>query len=256
MRAWQAIKTPPPHPMKKRCLSTELHKATAVDDDEEECVEVDSTPASWRLQRATWNKAAKEELHRDRVKESTRRMQAKATSEMAAANAEKVAVMRDQAALQLFSIPDDSTMSNMAREYLQLRNEEELTKVKHRIQQSKAYSFLGPSGGVVESGSIGGAAGEWGELHFAGAGSASASAEEADDGGAEDTSQEYVVRHAGVQDLKIHRPPIPFPFFPPNYQNVWGSFVGSGVGLGSGEGCDRVYAPTSPNLDNFNGNGN
>jgi hypothetical protein len=48
---------------------------------------------------------------------------------MAAANAEKCVVMRDQAALQFFSIPDDSAMSNMAREYLQLRREEELTKV-------------------------------------------------------------------------------------------------------------------------------
>ena len=63
---------------------------------------------------------------------------ARATAEMAAANTEKIVVMRDQAALQLFSIPDDSAMSDMAREYLQLRREEELTKVKQRIQQMKA----------------------------------------------------------------------------------------------------------------------
>ena len=117
VRARHAIKTPPPQPMKKRLLSRELHEATAVDDDGEECIEVDSIAASRRPQHPTWNKAAKEELHRARVKESTMRAQAKTTSEMAAANAEKVAVMRDQAALQLFSIPDNSIMSDMAREY-------------------------------------------------------------------------------------------------------------------------------------------
>ena len=47
--------------------------------------------------------------------------------------------MRDQAALQFFSIPDDSAMSNMAREYLQLRREEELTKVNRWIEQMKHY---------------------------------------------------------------------------------------------------------------------
>ena len=135
-----------------------------------------------------------------------------------------------------------------------MRCEEELTKVKRRIQQSKADSFLGPFGSAVESGSTGGAAGDLGDLHSARAGSASTCAEEVGDGGAEDTSQECVVR-PGVEDLDIHRPPIPFPFFPTNYHHVWGSSVGSGVNLSSGEGCDHVYAPTSPNPQNFSGSG-
>ena len=320
VRLRQAIKTPPPQPMKRRRLSSELQDAsepTAVDDDGEECVEVDSTTVSRRPQRPTGNKAAKEELHRARVKESTMRAQAKATSEMAASNAEKVAVMRDQAALQLFSIPDDSTMSDMAREYLQLRREEELTKVKRRIQQTKADFLLGLSAGVVEPSAEPGATGgvvsdlscpakgagaatsaaskasaEPGvvEMLSVGVGLASAGMEGVDAagagaigagrsgavgrsalkphevvpfsvdvhsivGGAEDRNQDYGVRHAGVQGLGIHRPPIPFSFFPSNYQNVWGSSVGLGVGLGLGEGCDPVYASTRPNLDNFNGSG-
>jgi len=43
------------------------------------------------------------------------RAQTKATIEMVVTNAEKTAVIRDQAALQLFSIPNDSMMSNMAQ---------------------------------------------------------------------------------------------------------------------------------------------
>jgi hypothetical protein len=145
VRARQAIKTPLPQPMKKRRLSTELHDATAVDDEGDECLEVDSAPTPRWPQRPIGNKAAKEELHRTRVKESMMRAQEKATSEMAAANANKVAVIHHQAALQFFSIPDDSAMINMAREYLQLCREEELTKVKQQIQQSTAEFFLGVS---------------------------------------------------------------------------------------------------------------
>jgi hypothetical protein len=72
-------------------------------------------------------------------------------------------------------------------------------------------------------------------------------------GGAEDSREEF--RDAGVHGLGIHRPPIPFPFFPPNFQNVWGSSVGLGVGLGLRDGCDFGYAPTSLSLDNFHGSG-
>ena len=307
VRTRQAIKTPPPQLMKRRRLSSELPDAleptVPVDDDGEECVEVDFAVASRRPQRPTGNKAAKDELHRSRVKENTMLAQAKATAEMAAANAEKVAVMRDQAALQLFSIPDDSAMSDMAREYIHLRREEELSKVKRRVQQTKADFSLGFSAGVAEphaepgatgvvAGSgVGAATGAASRASSASAGaegtdiapaarasSASAGAKGADIapagaagadrsravavdvpdvvGGAEDTSQNYIVRHAGHQSMQgIHRPPIPFPFFPSNYQNVWGSSVGLGVGVGLGEGCDPVYAPMRPNLDNFSGSG-
>jgi hypothetical protein len=72
----QAMKTPPPQPLKRRRLSSEgadASEPTCHDDDGEECVEVDAAPASRRPQRPTGNKAAKEELNRVRVKESTMR---------------------------------------------------------------------------------------------------------------------------------------------------------------------------------------
>lgn len=65
----------------------------------------------------------------------------------------------------------------------------------------------------------------------------------------EDRSQDSLVRHVGVQSMDIHHPPFPFPFFPPNfqnYQNVCGSSVGFGVGLGARESFDRMDAPTEP----------
>jgi hypothetical protein len=272
VRVRQAMKTPPPQPLKKRRLSSEgAEEPTCHDDDGEECTEVDAAPASRRPQRPTGNKAAKEELNRVRVKEITMRAQARATAEMAAANAEKVAVMRDQAALQLFSIPDESAMSDMAREYIQLRREEELTKVKRRIQASKAdFECTNPA--VVEPHAQQPAVpsvvtvppvGVVPQVEALQSPTASANARDSSEvgtfsvpqsdfcGGAVDRVEEF--RDAGVHSLGIHRPPIPFPFFPPNFQNVWGSNVGLGVGLGLRDGCDSGYAPRSPSLDNFHG---
>ena len=287
VRVRQAMKTPPPQPLKRRRLSLEgadASEPTTVDDDGEECVEVEAAPASRRPQRPTGNKAAKEELNRARVKESTMRAQAKATAEMAAAHAEKVVVMRDQAALQLFSIPDDSAMSDMAREYLLLRREEELSKVKRRIQASKA-DFVCRSPDDVEPAVVVEPAAVRFEpasvrfeppaiVDFTGGDSTRSCSEGAGRqtrqsrdtapfsvrasefvGGSQDTREDVVGQDAGVHGVDIHRPPIPFPFFPPNFQNVWGSSVGLGVGLGLREGCDPVYAPTSPSLDNFHGSG-
>ena len=274
----QAMKTPPPQPLKRRRLSSERADAgepTSFKDDGEECVEVDAAPASRRPQRPTGNKAAKDELNRVRVKESTMRAQARATAEMAVANAEKVVVMRDQAALQLFSIPDDSAMSDMAREYLQLRREEELTKVKRRIQQTNA-DFECSIPGVVEPHAqpcamphvaspdgIPGAGGASVRLSSEVAGNSTSmstrqSTEDAQFsvqasdfvGGAAASREEF--KDAGVHGLGVQRPPIPFPFFPSTFQNVWGSSVGLGVGLGLG---DSGYASTSPSPDNFHGSG-
>ena len=82
VRVRQAMKTPPPQPLKKRRLSLEgAEEPTCHDDDGEECVEVDAAPTSRRPQRLTRNKAAKIELNRVRVKESTMRAQARAMQE-------------------------------------------------------------------------------------------------------------------------------------------------------------------------------
>ena len=231
------MKTPPPQPLKRRRLSSEgADELTCHDDDGEECVEVDAAPASRRPHRPTGNKATKEELNRVRVKESTMRAQARATAEMAAANAEKIAVMRDQAALQFFSIPDDSTMSDMAKEYLQLRREEELTKVKRRIQQTKADFECGlpdvvePDAQPVQVSPVGAMppveavqSPTAGARSSDGAGKSTMSIRESGEcatfsmqasdfvGGAVDSREEF--RDAKVHGLGIHRPPIPFPFF-------------------------------------------
>ena len=271
VRVRHAMKTPPPQPLKRRRLSSEGADAgepSAFEDDGEECVEVDAAPTSRRPQRPTGTKAAKDELNRVRVKKSTMRAQARATAEMVAANAEKVAVMRDQAALQLFSIPDDSAMSDMAREYLQLRREEELTKVKRRIQQTKA-DFECQIPAVVESPAppcaVPYVASPNGISHAGGASvrlssevaskSTSMSTRESTEdaqfsvqasdfvGGAADNRQDF--KDAGVQGFGVQRPPILFPFFPSTFQNVWRSSVGLGVGLGLG---DSGYVPTSPAL--------
>lgn len=65
------------------------------------------------------------------------RAQAKATANIAAASAEKTAVMQDQAALNLFSIPNDLILNEMAREYVQLWREEELAKIERRMEIAK-----------------------------------------------------------------------------------------------------------------------
>ena len=234
VRVRQAMKTPPPQLLKRRRLSSEgADEPTCHDDDGEECVEVDAAPTSRRPQRPTGNKAAKEDLNRLRVKENTMRAQARATAEMAAANAEKVAVMRDQAALQLFSIHDESAMSDMAREYLQLWCEEELTKVKRRIQQTKAdvqCGLLGvvephakpsavpqvevvPHVGAVHSPTAGAEGAGMSTMSTRDSSEIEMFSVQASDfvGGAVDRVEEF--RDAGVHSLGIHRPPIPFPFF-------------------------------------------
>lgn len=65
-----------------------------------DCIELKSASTNRRPQRPTDNQTTKDYLHRSKVKEGTMRAQAKATTEMAATNAEKAAVMGDQAVLQ------------------------------------------------------------------------------------------------------------------------------------------------------------
>lgn len=63
--------------MKRRRESLEQQdgaERAAVDEDDEECVEVESVSTSRWPQRPTGNKAAKEEQHQTRVKEGTMRV--------------------------------------------------------------------------------------------------------------------------------------------------------------------------------------
>ncbi|KAH9541006.1 hypothetical protein CY35_14G036600, partial [Sphagnum magellanicum] len=68
-----------------------------------------------------------------KLKESTMRAQAKATADMAAATLMKAEILQDQSALALFTMPDDQLTSAEAREYLQLRRQEELLKLRRRL---------------------------------------------------------------------------------------------------------------------------
>jgi hypothetical protein len=65
------------------------------------------------------------------------RAQARATADMVAANFKKTQILQDQVALSLFTMPEGSQLSVMAQEYLELRGEEELTKVQERIATAK-----------------------------------------------------------------------------------------------------------------------
>ena len=123
------MKTPPPQLMKRRQEGGDV-ALTKGGEDKGVGLGIEVVSASKRLQRPTGTKATKDNLHRAKVKEGTMRAQAKATADMAAASAEKAAVMRDQAALHLFSIPDDLILNEMARENVQLRREEEFAKIK------------------------------------------------------------------------------------------------------------------------------
>jgi hypothetical protein len=57
------------------------------------------------------------------------RAQAKATADMAAANLRRAQIAQDQAALSLFTMPNEESLSTLVREYLNLRREEEMTKL-------------------------------------------------------------------------------------------------------------------------------
>jgi multidrug efflux pump subunit AcrA (membrane-fusion protein) len=66
------------------------------------------------------------------------RAQARATADVAAANFKKAQILQDQAALSLFTMPEGTQLSAQAREYLELRREEELEKLRERIATTKA----------------------------------------------------------------------------------------------------------------------
>jgi hypothetical protein len=59
---------------------------------------------------------------------------------MAAASFRKAQILQDQAALALFTMPESSNMSQQACHYLQLRREEEMTKLERRLVAEKAVA--------------------------------------------------------------------------------------------------------------------
>ena len=90
-----------------------------------------------RPRRPQGSKSAKEELRLRQVKEVAIHAQARATADLAAANMRKAQVLQDQAALLLFTMPMEQGLSEEAREYLSLRREEEMTKLRRRVAEEK-----------------------------------------------------------------------------------------------------------------------
>ena len=79
-----------------------------------------------RPTRPIGNKHAKEEYQAAKLQESAVRAQAKATVEIATANMHKAQILHDQATLSLFIISNEESPSELACEYLNLRQEEEM----------------------------------------------------------------------------------------------------------------------------------
>lgn len=79
-----------------------------------------------RLRRGKVDKEAK-------ARECALRAQARAMADMAAASRMKADILADQSALQLFTLPLSSVTEADAREYLMLRRQEEITKMRRRV---------------------------------------------------------------------------------------------------------------------------
>jgi hypothetical protein len=76
-------------------------------------------------------KCAKEEVKAAKQREYAVRASARAATDMAAANIQKAQVLQDQAALNLFTLP--GTNPEEVAEYLRLRRQEELAKLRGRL---------------------------------------------------------------------------------------------------------------------------
>jgi hypothetical protein len=71
------------------------------------------------------------------------RVQAKATVDMVAANLRRAQILQDQAALSLFTMPNEESLSALVREYLNLRREEEMSKLRKKIDAEKLHAEKG-----------------------------------------------------------------------------------------------------------------
>jgi hypothetical protein len=88
--------------------------------------------------RPAGHKSAKEEQWQRMAREQVAKATQRVTADMASANFKKAQVLEDQAALQIFTMPESQVLSEQAREYLQLRRDEELIKIRLRVAERKA----------------------------------------------------------------------------------------------------------------------
>ena len=78
-------------------------------------------------------KAAKQDIMQQKVREGALYAQAEATRSLAAVQMKKVALIEDQNMLLLMTMPIEENAGQDAHEYLRLRREEELKKLKKRL---------------------------------------------------------------------------------------------------------------------------
>lgn len=90
-----------------------------------------------RPTRPVENKHVKEEYQAAKLRESAVRAQAKATVEIATANMRKAQILHDQTTLSLFIMPNAESLSELACEYLNLRQEEEIKRMRSHIAETK-----------------------------------------------------------------------------------------------------------------------
>jgi hypothetical protein len=91
-----------------------------------------------RPTRPVGNKHAKEDHRQMKQRDVAMKAQARATADMAAANMRKAQILHDQATLSFFTMPNEESLSDLAREYVNLRREEEMEKLRCRIAEEKA----------------------------------------------------------------------------------------------------------------------
>ncbi|KAG0596403.1 hypothetical protein M758_UG250800 [Ceratodon purpureus] len=85
------------------------------------------------LKRTKGVKKAKAAQIFSKVREEAMRASAAATSEMADATRKKAQILADHHAMEVMTMPDELIQTEEAREYMRLRRQEELAKVRERM---------------------------------------------------------------------------------------------------------------------------
>lgn len=131
----------------KKTTPTKRSRAAEGSDQESDCVDMEapvggggpeaagSAGAGRTFKRPMGNRIAKEEHKQDKLRELAIRAQAAATKDMAAATWRKTELLQEQNVLMLFTTPDVQITDAGAREYLRLRREEELGKLRRRLEE-------------------------------------------------------------------------------------------------------------------------
>ena len=100
-------------------------------------VVLESAFTSKRVRWPQGQKSAKAMDYMQKQKEIAVCAQARATAELAAANLRKAEVLSDQAAFSLFTMPNEEWLSDEAREYLSLKQQGKMAKLRKRLAHER-----------------------------------------------------------------------------------------------------------------------